>query len=200
MLYFNPAYTHKADQLALKLQLELVEPLNANGGDRRSEEFQIDNIKLKNNGGTSQEYLLSRLKRDNPEIVSRIEAGEFKSVRQAALAAGISWNLKRRHLDESQRARVASKLANMNVGAKEGNQFASNNENKCANLHNSFESQQISVAEAAKMLNVSTRLVSHASKVEKSGIPELNDLVDAKEAKVSIAHESHIKRDWIAKK
>jgi len=39
--------------------------------------------------GTSQEYLAARIKRDHPDIVSRIEAGEFTSIRAAALEAGI---------------------------------------------------------------------------------------------------------------
>ena len=34
-------------------------------------------------------YLAARIKRDHPDIAERIEAGEFKSMRQAAIAAGI---------------------------------------------------------------------------------------------------------------
>ena len=40
-------------------------------------------------GSTHVSYLAARLKRDHPEICKRIDAGEFKSVRQAAIAAGI---------------------------------------------------------------------------------------------------------------
>ena len=40
-------------------------------------------------GGTNQYYLTARLKRDNPEILEGLKNGEFKSVRQAAIAAGI---------------------------------------------------------------------------------------------------------------
>lgn len=39
--------------------------------------------------GTSVEYLASRLRRDHPAIADRVEAGEFHSIRSAALAAGI---------------------------------------------------------------------------------------------------------------
>lgn len=39
--------------------------------------------------GASSTYLARRLLRDNPEIFERLEAGEFSSVRAAALEAGI---------------------------------------------------------------------------------------------------------------
>lgn len=40
-------------------------------------------------GGNRSAYLASRIKRDYPGIFARMEAGEFKSVRSAAVAAGI---------------------------------------------------------------------------------------------------------------
>lgn len=40
-------------------------------------------------GSTNRDYLLRRLARDHPEILARYERGEFKSVRAAAIAAGI---------------------------------------------------------------------------------------------------------------
>ena len=45
--------------------------------------------------GTSQDYLLARLRRDHPAILSRLEAGEFRSVRAAAIEAGIVKDEKR---------------------------------------------------------------------------------------------------------
>lgn len=39
--------------------------------------------------GRGVEYLVARLKRDHPDIVERLAAGEFKSARAAAKAAGI---------------------------------------------------------------------------------------------------------------
>jgi hypothetical protein len=39
--------------------------------------------------GTSATYLARRLKRDAPEVFSRLEQGEYKSVRAAAIEAGI---------------------------------------------------------------------------------------------------------------
>lgn len=95
----------------------------------------------------------------------------------------VSLNLHRRHLTESQRAMVASKLANMPRGATEGNQRASKEENKSANLPNRLVSQ----ADAAKMLNVSARTVTSASKVRDEAAPELIEAVERGEASVSAA-------------
>ena len=39
--------------------------------------------------GNAADYLTARLKRDHEEILRRLESGEFTSVRQAAIAAGI---------------------------------------------------------------------------------------------------------------
>ena len=65
------------------------------GGDFKSEEYKsklhcnLDTqIKLSNKGN-SQDYLLARLARDHPEILDGYERGDYPSVRQAAIAAGI---------------------------------------------------------------------------------------------------------------
>jgi hypothetical protein len=95
MLYFNPMYRHKADALVIKLQLDMVEPLKPVGAPvgnvNNSPKVKPDNIRIdsKKAYGTSSDYLLGKLKRDRPDIVSRLETGEFTSVRQAALEAGI---------------------------------------------------------------------------------------------------------------
>ena|SRR5215831_18944202 len=39
--------------------------------------------------GTSQRYLLARIKRDHPDIFAAVERGEYRSARAAAKAAGI---------------------------------------------------------------------------------------------------------------
>jgi hypothetical protein len=49
----------------------------------------LDNIKKLNDGGTASQYLLRRLAREQPEILAAYERGDFKSVRAAAIAAGI---------------------------------------------------------------------------------------------------------------
>lgn len=51
---------------------------------------KVDNINFpKTPGGTDPAYLVSRLKRDAPEIAERLADGEFRSVRAAAIEAGI---------------------------------------------------------------------------------------------------------------
>ena len=80
------------------------EPLQPHGGCRNPEGNnqwkssddkslgQIDNDKQdqpKSKGGTSAEYLTRRIARDRPDIHQRMIAGEFSSVRQAAIEAGI---------------------------------------------------------------------------------------------------------------
>lgn len=64
----------------------VVEPLPANGaiGNGRSS----DNIKA-TKGGTSADYLTARIKRDRPDIADRMQRGEFRSVRAAAIEAGL---------------------------------------------------------------------------------------------------------------
>jgi len=50
----------------------------------------VDNINRFS--GTGRTYLAARLKRDHPDICARIARGEFRSIRAAALAAGIIHN------------------------------------------------------------------------------------------------------------
>jgi hypothetical protein len=64
----------------------------------------------------------------------------------------ISLNLKRRHLNESQRAVVASRLANMEAHRP--------SENKSANLRTSQD-------QASKMLNVSPRTIQTIKRIER---------------------------------
>ncbi len=51
-------------------------------------EPSVINTKLQR-GSTNATYLTSRLKRDAPAIAARLERGEFRSVRAAAIEAGI---------------------------------------------------------------------------------------------------------------
>ena len=54
-------------------------------GNKCASGMFIDDIK----GGNNTSYLKARLKRDAPKILSRLQAGEFRSVRAAAIEAGI---------------------------------------------------------------------------------------------------------------
>jgi hypothetical protein len=86
------------------------------------------------------------------------------------LAFVISKNLKRRHLDESQRAMVAAKLANMMLG---DNQHA----------------EGLPIGSASEMLNVGERTVARARAVIDHGHPELVSSVERGEVAVSAAAE-----------
>lgn len=82
----------------------------------------------------------------------------------------VSLNLTRRHLDTSQRAMVAAKLANLNHGQKKSDTEIS-----------------VSQPEAAKLLNVSTDSVQFAKKVIEKATPELVQMVERNEVSVSVA-------------
>jgi ParB family chromosome partitioning protein len=73
----------------------------------------------------------------------------------------VSMNLKRRHLDATQRSAIAAELANMPAGR---------NWDNYANLHN--KNPQVSQTEAASLLNVSPRSVATAAKVKEES-PEI---------------------------
>jgi N6-adenosine-specific RNA methylase IME4 len=88
----------------------------------------------------------------------------------------ISLNLKRRHLDESQRAVVAAKIANLKLGdnqhRKEGPPIGGGS---------------VSAADAAKMLNVGKRSVERAKQVIDDGTAELQQAVERGDVSVSAA-------------
>ena len=83
----------------------------------------------------------------------------------------ISMNLKRRHLNESQRAMIGARLANMPSGAR------TDLAQICA------RSQE----QAAEMMGVSRRSVQSAHSVQQDGIPELIALVNGGNIAVSQA-------------
>jgi len=72
----------------------------------------------------------------------------------------VSLNLHRRHLNESQRAMVAAKLATLTHGG--------NRKNQTANLQD-----EISQQKAATLLNVSERTVASAAKVKSEGTAKI---------------------------
>jgi protein gp37/ParB-like chromosome segregation protein Spo0J len=86
----------------------------------------------------------------------------------------VSLNLHRRHLSESQRAMVATRIASLRQGRPTA-------EAKAANLP---------VSEAAKLLNVSERSVRYARRVAERGTPELIAAVDRGEVPVSRAAQT----------
>jgi hypothetical protein len=96
----------------------------------------------------------------------------------------ISRNLARRHLSETQRARVAAELANLDHGVRSDRRGAN-----LPLLPNEGAPAPITVAKAAEMLNVSPRSVKNAIAVRDHGVPELDAAVKAGEIAVSAAAE-----------
>jgi ParB-like chromosome segregation protein Spo0J len=92
----------------------------------------------------------------------------------------ISANLHRRHMTPSQAAMVAASLANMKQGARTDLEPS-------ASLPKVAE---VSQADAARMLDVSTRSVTAAAKVIEHGTPELVEAV--KQGEVSISKAAQI--------
>jgi ParB-like chromosome segregation protein Spo0J len=105
---------------------------------------------------------------------------EFAGDDAAALAFVISTNLHRRHLTESQRASIAARLANMRAGGDRKS-------DQTANLRFETPTAQVTSADAAKLLNVSTRSVETARKVQTEAPAEIVQAVDDGRISVSLA-------------
>lgn len=119
----------------------------------------------------------------NGRCVSAIELGfpwdrvrktEFDGDEAALLQFVIDKNLSRRHLNESQRAMAAARLANMTQGARTDRPHIAQ---ICA----------MSQQQAADRLNVSRQLVVDAVKIQAHGVQELQDAVDSGILTVSAA-------------
>lgn len=92
---------------------------------------------------------------------------------KTALAFVVSCNVHRRHLNESQRAMIAAEIANLAPKQKASS----------ANLPNTPVTQ----SDAAKLLNVSTRSVTDAKKVQQKATEEVQKAVRSGDVSVSRA-------------
>ncbi|MDQ4119913.1 MAG: ParB N-terminal domain-containing protein [Acidobacteriota bacterium] len=97
---------------------------------------------------------------------------EYAGSAEELVSLAVSLNLRRRHLDESQRAMVAAKLANMRQGER---------------TDISQICERLSQSDAAELLNVSPRSVFAANSVIKNGVMELVEKVEEGELSVSAA-------------
>ena len=95
----------------------------------------------------------------------------------------VSKNLHRRHLDESQRALCAARAKSMFEAAARERQRHGGREKGSANLREASKSSD----QAAALMAVSPRSVEHASRVLRSGSPELVAAVESGEVSVSRA-------------
>lgn len=71
---------------------------------RPSKRIKGDIITFYSERGTEAKYLAGRLKRDHPEIADRVARGEYRSIRAAALDAGIIKPKKTVPIDTPERA------------------------------------------------------------------------------------------------
>lgn len=55
----------------------------------RPKKGNADNVSITRRHGNSAEYLAGLIKRDHPDIQAAVERGEYRSIRAAAIAAGI---------------------------------------------------------------------------------------------------------------
>lgn len=85
--HHTAAIKERMDLLRVSVGNLLTDDPPVNGGDRRSEEFQRNNVTLNEDRGNSPEYALRRLKRDEPELAQRVLKGEL-SAHAAAVQAG----------------------------------------------------------------------------------------------------------------
>jgi hypothetical protein len=102
----------------------------------------------------------------------------------------ISLNLKRRHLNDSQRAMAAARLANMPVGNPGGRDDATGKFTglpNSADMRNRSDTPQVSQVDAAVMLNVGVRLVTSAAKIQQHGSDGLIKAVDIGAITVTVA-------------
>jgi hypothetical protein len=71
-----------------EMRMQGTRPALAEHGEIGRGRDRDDNV-ISNQQGNSSAYLAAKLRRDHPEIADRMMRGEFRSVRAAAIAAGI---------------------------------------------------------------------------------------------------------------
>ena len=157
-------------RLAEKEMAELAEDIAANG---QREPGVVWNGKLLD--GLSREHAC-KLKDVPFKVVTRDFASESDAV-----AFVVSANIRRRHLDESQRAMIGAKLMEFLSAAKTTDSKAKN-ENGGSNV-GTLKSRD----KAAAALNVSPRSIQNAVKVLADGVPELADAVSSGQVSASAA-------------
>ena len=111
---------------------------------------------------------------------------EWKNGHSTPLSYVISKNLHRRHLNETQRAVVASKIANIQLG---GNQYISGSAN--------LQILPVSQSKAAEMLNVSERTVASVKAIERDA-PDLLPKMESEKMAVSKAIQEMRKREVVS--
>jgi len=112
------------------------------------------------------------------ELGRSVDARVYHGDEASVEAFVVSLNLKRRHLNESQRASVASRLANLKKGGDRRSEI----------FKGSIDLLK-SQSDAAELMGVSVPSVKRAVAVQRDGTPELIAAVDAGQVSVSAAAE-----------
>ena len=105
LLWFNPGYKHKAEELSKKMGLpELAKGIEAIGkhGVNQYSGDSISGNRTSTKPGTSKKYLIAKLKRDHPKVAKNLENGAYKNVTEAwRVAKGLPAlkRTKRIHID-----------------------------------------------------------------------------------------------------
>ncbi len=115
----------------------------------------------------------------------RREFGSLPADGDDPLAFVVSLNLARRHLSESQRANVAARLANMGHGQRAD--YAGDRPADLPLLGEAVGPAPVTQADAAKLMNVSERMVRAAKHVQADAPPEIVQAVDDGRLSVSLA-------------
>jgi ParB-like chromosome segregation protein Spo0J len=165
------------------------------GIDMTELEFHpLANIFPLTEGAEFEELIAAPVRRDGVREPIWLYEGQILDGRnryRAALAAGvpcptrpyegndalgfvIALNLHRRHLDESQRAMVAAKLATMRQGER-------------TDLEPSENLPKVSQEEAATLLKISDRTLRYAKAVQERGADDLIRAVETGNVRVSVA-------------
>jgi len=87
----EPVPLEEAVKAEAARRIQEVEALAKHGNGPGRGNKRVDNVNSFSEvkGGNKADYLAARIKRDRPDIAARVEAGEFRSMRAAAIEAGI---------------------------------------------------------------------------------------------------------------
>ena len=108
------------------------------------------------------------------ELMIRCASREFEGEEHELVPFVLSLNLKRRHLDASQRAMVAANIGALSIEKTGANPPIGGH---------------ITTEQAAELMNVGTRSVERAKKVIDEGVPALQDAVKRGDVSVAAAAE-----------